>query len=516
MKPSRPDYATPPARARRRDVLALVALVVAGCAVVDAPPGPADLEAGGTALRLTADDARHLLVRTGFGASPAEVRALTGERRDLAVDRLLADVRKVAGAPLPPELARFTRPAEGRGADEAERRAFAARQAALALDLRAWWLGEMLRTPAPLGERMTLFWHNHFVSSLEKVKSPALLARQNVLLRRHATGSFADLLRAVARDPAMVLYLDSAQNRKAAPNENFARELMELFTLGEGHYGERDVREAARAFTGWSLDRDTGEFVVRRGQHDRGKKSVLGRSGDLDGDDVIGILLDRPETGRHVVRRLWREFVSPEPDEAVVEAVGRRFQASGHDIRVALRALLLSEAFWAPARRGALIRSPVDLLVGTLRTFAIEVPDPAPLAVLSAGLGQNLLAPPNVKGWPGGEAWIDATTLLARKQFLDRLFRGDGMGTPGELLAGAQARVGGAAPRGPDGRVRLAQALAGIRFDSRAWLASLDDASGPAVARLVLALPPVVADPSGPVDLELLHRLSQDPVYQLR
>jgi len=496
-------------------VLATLALVVAGCAGVDAPPGPAPLQEGAKALLLTADDARHLLVRTGFGASPAEIRALTGERRDLAVDRILAGVRSVAGTPLPPELARFARPVD-RGSDETERRAFAMRQAGLAMDLRAWWLGEMLRTPAPLGERMTLFWHNHFVSSLEKVKSPALLARQNVLLRRHATGSFADMLRAVARDPAMVVYLDGAQNRKAAPNENFARELMELFTLGEGHYGEQDVREAARAFTGWSLDRDTGEFVVRRGQHDRGRKSVLGRSGDLDGDDVIGILLDRPETGRHVVRRLWREFVSPEPDEAAVEAVGRRFQASGHDIRVALRALLLSEAFWAPARRGALIRSPVDLLVGTLRTFAIEVPDPAPLAVLSAGLGQNLFAPPNVKGWPGGEAWIDATTLLARKQFLDRLFRGDGMGAPGDLLAGAQARGGGAALRGPDGRMRLAQALAGIRFDSRAWFASLDDASSPGVVRLVLALPPVVADPSGPADLELLRRLSQDPVYQLR
>jgi uncharacterized protein (DUF1800 family) len=249
--------------------------------------------------------------------------------------------------------------------------------------------------------------------------------RQNVTLRAHALGNFGAFLHAIAKDPAMVVYLDSAQNRRGAPNENFAREVMELFTLGEGHYTEADVKEAARAFTGWSLDRETGTFVFRARLHDDGLKTVLGRTGRLDGDAVLDILLTRPETAEFIVAKLWREFVSPDPDPAEVARIARRFRDSGYEIKVALGALLTSDAFYLPANRGVLVKSPVELVVGTVRQLELAPESALPFAVAAAGMGQNLFSPPNVKGWPGGPAWINTTTLLARKQFLDRLTRSE-------------------------------------------------------------------------------------------
>src|SRR6185503_10785129 len=195
-------------------------------------------------------------------------------------------------------------------------------------ELQSWWLTELIATRAPLAEKMTLFWHNHFVSGLQKVRSPQLLYRQNVLLRKHALGNFGELLRAVSRDPAMLIYLDNASNRREQPNENFARELMELFTLGEGHYGEQDVKEAARAFTGWSVDPDTGEFLFRRPAHDDGVKTILGRTGSFDGSAVLDILLAQPQTAEFVAGKLWREFVSPVPDPVEVRRIARAFRES--------------------------------------------------------------------------------------------------------------------------------------------------------------------------------------------
>lgn len=200
---------------------------------------------------------------------------------------------------------------------------------------------------------------------------------------------------------------------------------MELFTLGEGSYTEHDVKEAARAFTGWSLNRDTGHYQFRPGLHDNGTKTVLARSGHFDGDAVLDLLLARPETAEYLTRKLWREFVSEEPEAQEVKRIAQSFRSSNYDIKTALRGLLLSDAFWSAGNRGVLIKSPVELVVGALRQLEIE-PGPAlPLALVSAGMGQNLFSPPNVKGWPGGEAWINTHTLLARKQFLDRLVRTD-------------------------------------------------------------------------------------------
>jgi len=249
---------TTPSASRESVAVALIAFAAA--LATAAPSG-----AAAPSQKLGYDDARQLLARTGFGPTDAEVRDYSGLTREEAVAKLLRETRTTALSP-PPASAIDTSPLRAPRPESAtidERRAFIQQQVREGLEIRGWWMGEMLTTPSPLTERMTLFWHNHFVSAQPKVRVSRLMYGQNVLLRENALGNFATLLHAVAKDPAMVIYLDSVQNRTGAPNENFAREVMELFTLGEGHYTEQDIKEAARAFTGWSLDRETGRFVTR-------------------------------------------------------------------------------------------------------------------------------------------------------------------------------------------------------------------------------------------------------------
>jgi uncharacterized protein (DUF1800 family) len=479
-------------------------------------------------------DARHLLNRTGFGATDTEIRHMVGMTREEAARTLLAGTRTSAVTAPPAwtnDSGPLRYPRRGENASAAEKKQFLQEQLREGLELRSWWLNEMLITPSPLTERMTLFWHNHFASSQQKVKLAELMYRQNVTLRTHALGNFTALLHAVARDPAMVIYLDNAQNRRGAPNENFAREVMELFTLGEGHYSERDVKEAARAFTGWSLDRASGRFVFRPFIHDYGTKTVLGRSGNLDGDDVLDILLAQSATAEFLTRKLWREFVSPDPDEGEVKHIASRFRDSGYDIKVALCGLLTSEAFYAPENRGLLTKSPVELVVGTLRQFDLRPGEPVPFAVAAAAMGQNLFSPPNVKGWPGGEAWINSNTLLARKAFLDRLFRADDAGaTPSLESAPAMPTVpkqavapGGVQESELARRNRFMQAmergLKSVQFDSDAWLAQLESAGCPSAdtaMRLLLAYAPQAAPEPGATPLAIVRQIVLDAAYQLK
>jgi len=201
--------------------------------------------------------------------------------------------------------------------------------------LRAWWYQEMIATDSPLTERMVLFWHGHFTSSIRKVRWPALLYRQNVVLRQHALGNFRDLLHAIARDPAMLIYLDGQTNRSSRPNENFARELLELFTLGLGHYTERDIKKAARAFSGWTVDWRTGTFAFNVRRHDGGVKEFMGRRGSFNGDDIIDILLEQPRTAEHITEKLWREFIGERPETyAWAEEVYARLGEPGRCVRV--------------------------------------------------------------------------------------------------------------------------------------------------------------------------------------
>jgi len=482
------------------------------------------------------DDARHLLARTGFGPSDAEVRAFAGMSRQDAVDALLRDVRTVAVTP-PPAFAiadEPLRPPRGDNVTPEERRAFQQRNVREGIALRGWWMQEMLVTPSPLTERMTLFWHNHFVSSQQKVRFARLMYDQNVVLRANALGNFGTLLHAAAKSPAMLVYLDVAQSRRGQPNENFAREVMELFTLGEGRYTEQDVKEAARAFTGWSLERETGTYRFRPVLHDAGTKSVLGRTGTFDGDAVLDVILAQRETAPFIVGKLWREFVSPEPDAREVQRIAQIFRGRDYDLKVAVRALLLSDAFWAQSNRGTLVKSPAELVVGTMRQLEIAGAPGVPLAVATAGMGENLFAPPNVKGWPGGEAWINSTTLLARKQFLDRIARGGE--PPGMGIAMARAEpstnpipVADARAQQDDDKARarrfaqaVERALAAVRFDASAWLARREgttpEAKAAAAQALLLPLPAIVADaPTGDADAVAFVRATLlDPAYELK
>jgi uncharacterized protein (DUF1800 family) len=349
-----------------------------------------------------------------------------------AVDRLLAGMRHQAITPAPDwvsegpaELRRQQLEAQKenveakRGADGKPLRTVRPVQEQ-GRELRNWWVEEMLVTDQPLTERMVLFWHNHFTSSMMKVRYPPALFRQNALFRRHALGNFATLLREVARDPAMLIYLDGMRSVARQPNENFGRELLELFTLGEGHYGEADIKAAARAFTGWSVDRETGMFVEHPQQHDDGEKTFLGQSGRFGGDDIVAILLKQPRTAETIVEKLWREFVSLKPDPAAVKRLAAAFRAD-YQLKPLLRSILLSAEFRDPANRGALIKSPIDLIVGTVRVLGLPVPEKTQLVRMMQGLGQSPFDPPNVKGWPGGESWVTTYTLLLRQQFLRRI-----------------------------------------------------------------------------------------------
>ncbi len=376
------------------------------------------------------DDARHLLSRTSFGVTPAEIHALEALDYATAVDRLLAKPNRAAMTAAPDWI--------GMGpADLQQRQKAAEAQRKQGVDgktlevmlpvreqgreLKNWWVEEMIATDQPLVERMTLFWHSHFTSSLAKVRYPSSLFRQNALLRREALGNYASLLRAVARDPAMLIYLDGRGSVARQPNENFARELLELFTLGEGQYSEADIKVAARAFTGWSVDRESGQFVEHPDRHDDGQKTFLGKSGRFGGDEILTILLAQPRTAEMIVEKLWREFVSLKPDSAEVTRLAVGFRQGGYEIKPLMRALFLSAAFRDPANRGALIKSPVDLIIGSVRVLGLPVPEKTGLVRMLQGLGQVPFDPPNVKGWAGGESWISTYTLLLRQQFLRRM-----------------------------------------------------------------------------------------------
>ena len=435
-------------------------------------------------------EARHLILRTGFSPTPAELASVLPLGYRQAVDRLLFRGTGRAQTALPSWIDELPpAPRIRKAMSKDERKALRKKMRKRGLELRGWWLKEMVATPSPLMERMVLFWHNHFTSSLQKVRWPNLIYRQNRLLRRHALGNFRELLHAVTRDPAMVIYLDSSRNRKGKPNENFARELLELFTLGEGHYTEKDIKEAARAFTGWSVNRRNGDFRFRPRWHDAGNKTFMGRSGHFDGDHIIKILLEQPQTAELIVKKLWREFISPTPDLKQVKQFAALFRRNNYELKPLLRAMLLSRTFRDPTNRNTLIKSPVEYLVGTLRLLNIPLQGGQGLAFVSRRLGQDLLNPPNVKGWPGGNNWITSETLPLRRQMMQRLLRG--MGSRG---------------KGGMRKMRLGEP---------------DDApfrqlESQAMIDLVLGRPPVDGVDRSLGQQRLLRRLLLDPVYHLK
>src|SRR5579871_4433123 len=283
------------------------------------------------------------------------------------------------------------------------------------------WLNEMIDTDAKLREKMSLFWHGHFASrNLNIFYQQLLLAT----IRKNALGNFGDLLREVSKSAAMINFLNNNQNRKDHPNENFAREVMELFTMGRGNYTEDDVKQAARAFTGWGANLQ-GEFVFRKFQHDNGDKTFLGKSGNLDGDDVLNILLEQRHTAQFIARKIYRFFVNDNVDEQKAEWLGNRFYQSNYDIKSLMEDIFTSDWFYSERNIGSKIKSPIELIVGIRRMLPMNIENEDVMLIVQRLLGQLLFYPPNVAGWPGGTSWIDSSTLMFRLRIPEIIYASD-------------------------------------------------------------------------------------------
>jgi uncharacterized protein (DUF1800 family) len=286
----------------------------------------------------------------------------------------------------------------------------------------AWWMKRMAKGPHPLQEKLALFWHGHFTTSFREERMAMLIWEQNELLRKMAAGNFGQMLHAISRDPAMLDYLNNNQNRKGHPNENYAREVMELFALGIGNYTEDDIKEGARAFTGWMHDGQ--QFVFNRRQHDYGVKRFLGHIGNFDGDEVLDIILKHPACPKFIASEIFAFFVYPDPEPAMVEAMGGLLRESKYELRPVIKTMLTSRAFYSQDSIGVQIKSPVQLVAGTVHMLGIVPPPPQMMFQVLSLMGQVPLMPPNVKGWPGGHAWVNASTMFMRYNAGVRLAQG--------------------------------------------------------------------------------------------
>jgi uncharacterized protein (DUF1800 family) len=398
--------------------------------------------------------AAHLLNRAAFGGTPEEIEATHRKGLSAAVRELVGGAAEAAHAP-PPTWAKARnirqqrmeiRTAKQSGENFQEKaHQFRMMEGEEILDLRRWWLDRMMNGPTPLIEKMTLFWHGHFATSVQKVQDGYWMWLQNDTLRRNALGNFRALVEKVSRDPAMMIYLDLQQSRKAHPNENWARELMELFTLGIGNYTEQDIRESARAFTGYRLDLTTQQFRFAQFQQDRGAKTFMGNTAPLNGDDIIDILVKKPACAQFIGRKLWRYFVEDDPPPQIVDSISERIHAHNFEMRPLLTEVFSSAEFYSDRAICTQIKSPVQYIVQTCKLLQTQLPPPVVAQNAMRQMGQILFAPPNVKGWDGGKAWISTSTLLFRYNFAGYLINGDAMlpgGVPSRLQGGDVALRG--------------------------------------------------------------------------
>jgi uncharacterized protein (DUF1800 family) len=359
----------------------------------------------------------HLLRRAGFGYTPDELAYYKNLGFDATLDELLHPEKVKNDA-----LDRLLNDQNFDFTDMG--------------DLRRWWIYRMVYSKRPLEEKLTLFWHGHFATGNAKVNNPYMMYQQNQIFRERGLGRFHDLILAVSRDPAMILWLDNQQNRKGNPNENFAREVMELFTIGIGNYSEQDVKEAARAFTGWQAPEG---FYFNRKQHDSGPKSILGQKGNFNGDDVVGILASLPACGTRLARKLISFFCTDDPSDDFIDRVSQVYLSSEQNMREVLRAIFTDPVFVSDRSYHQNIKSPAELVVGTVKTLQVKKLD-GDLPALMARMGQNLFEPPNVKGWDGGMNWIATDTMMERFNFAARITGGkfdavDGYIVPAQMAS---------------------------------------------------------------------------------
>ena len=359
---------------------------------------------------------QHLFWRAGFGLTPQELNQWQGNKLSTLIDELFKESHKALPLSVVnlPKIASVNR----KKMTAEERKAFRKERQEQSKNLNRAWLDRMVSGKGRLREKMTLFWHGHFAC---KTPLPYLSQMQNNTLREHALGKFGDLLLAVSKDPAMLQFLNNQQNRKQQPNENFARELLELFTLGRGNYTEKDIQEAARAFTGWGFNRE-GQFVFRERVHDFGSKTFMGKTGNFNGEDIIKIVLENPQTAQYITTKLYKFLVNEEPDTQRVKELADFFYQADYDITKLLQKIFNANWFYDEQNVGVLIKSPVVLLVSTRRNFGITFQNKDIQLFIQRVLGQMVFNPPNVAGWAGGKYWIDSSTLLFRLQFTNYIF----------------------------------------------------------------------------------------------
>ena len=384
-----------------------------------------------------------LLQRAGFGGTPEEVDALAALSPAEAADYLLGPSKPLPTEPpaflqevMPREAIKSRRsminslPMEAQRVAKKEVRQYLdATQNRQMTELRGWWLKQMADPARAAREKLTLFLHGHFATSFQKVRSPYLLYTQNSLFREKAYGPWSSLVLEVAQDPAMLIYLDGSKNRAEAPNENFARELFELFLLGEGNYTETDILESARAFTGWTIggkNKEVGvgldvggrpSFINKTKLHDQGTKTIFNETGNFDGADVVRLALAQKSAPRWITQRLWRFYAGWSPPEPLQEELVREWQSVKGEIKPFLLAMWTNPNFYDPVRAADRVKSPSEWLVGLCRQVGGPLPTPALSAFICAQLGQNLFEPPNVKGWDGGIAWINTASLTRRYEY---------------------------------------------------------------------------------------------------
>ena len=393
-------------------------------------------------------EAAHLLNRAGFSGSPAEIQSFHALGRSKAVESLISPAEPLNAFPLPSwcseeavlaemrermeqrrsiqETKRDLTPENAEKTKREASRISRRKDREQGLEAQAWWFHRMLLTQAPLREKMTLFWHDHFATSIQKVKQPVLMVRQNDLFRQNAFGSSKDLTLAVLMDPAMMLYLDTQSSKKGRPNENFAREVMELFTLGEGNYTEQDIREAARAFTGYYLNQGEGKVSHDKRQWDPADKTIFGKTGPFTGKDVIDLIFEKKQAARFMTKKLWEFFVYENPSEPALEALTVSFQKADFQTGPLLREIFLSKEFYSESAIRSQIKSPVQYLVELLKQLEITDPPIGFPVTAQQQLGQMLFMPPNVAGWDWGQAWINTNTLLTRYNLAGFLTKGAG------------------------------------------------------------------------------------------
>jgi uncharacterized protein (DUF1800 family) len=360
---------------------------------------------------------KHLYSRAGFGLRFEDIKTVQHQSLKKAVHELL-------NAADPDELltavqvnADYTPLIKG---DVTEKKMFLQQQRQQEKDLNIAWIDKMSTTNAQLKEKITLFWNNHFACRTLN----AYYAQQlNNIQRENALGNFRTLLLQVSQSPAMLQFLNNQQNRKNHPNENFARELMELFTLGRGNYTEHDVKESARAFTGWSFDRN-GQFVNRPFFHDTGEKTFLGKTGNLQGEDILNRLLEQKQTAIFISTKLYKYLVNETPDQQHINEMADVFYNANYEIKPLLEHMFLADWFYTPQNTGNLIKSPVEFIVGLNRLFYITYQRPEVLLQFQKVLGQVLFYPPNVAGWPGGRNWIDSSSLMFRLKIPSTILNG--------------------------------------------------------------------------------------------